>query len=390
MAGDGQLNPNQKTRKNMNETTAPINAGPAHKRGPKCYRLSELPEPPANDPNVFMGVDIGLLRKGGSMLVCGPTGCGKSTFAGHLGMDLALGQSFLGIPVHGDRRVLLVTAADEDGPEVLWAQTQGLLAGLGLGDDRMAKLEANLVICPVENHGDAALREVEQVIAEVRPEVVILNPLQHFTDGNPSDSNACFQLVGRLKTLVMESGAALVVIHHTTKKASQKETGTDWAQPHYGGAGANPLFNMFRSGVTLVPRGKRGEAMLQFTKGGERAGIPGNQVSVSWIHGETKREGRSTIRHLGWKIVTDAVDEGPESDPGFEVVNSILRAAGTVLSQNEILAQWDSDVRKPGDSTLGKDLKRWSDEGSLVATRQGKRMVYSLPPTWPELEELAS
>lgn len=345
--------------------------------GPRLYRPSELPEPPLHDPNVVMGVDTGLLRKGGSLLITGPTGSGKSTGAGHLAIDLGLGRPFLKIPVAGDQRVLLATAAGEDGPEILWAQIQGLYAGLQLTDEEKRSLEDNLMLLPLEQHGSRALDELARVIDATTPDVVILNPLQHFCDGHPSEPNACTQFVGRLKDLMMGRKVAVVIIHHTPKRGDEHERGQGWAQRHYAGLGAGALFDHVRSGVCLQARGKRGQLLFKLAKGAERAGLGCDEFPIEWINGETVCPGRRTIKHLGWALSAE-IPEAREDD-SLAAVTAVLQEAGTAFSQSDILDRWPADSPKPPYSTLGKALQGWMEAGMISGERQGKRWMYSLP-----------
>lgn len=361
---------------NVKPALSEISSAPADYH-PGTYRPSELPEPPVNDPNVIMGVDTGILRKDGSLLFSGPTGVGKSTMAGQLGMDLGLGRSFLGIPVAGPQRVLLVTAAGEDGPEILWAHIQGLYEGLKLTDEQKHILEDNLSLLPLEQHGGPALDEVARAIAATKPDVVILNPLQHFCDGHPSETGVCTQFVGRLKDLMMGCKVGLVIFHHTQKRGDEHERGQGWAQRHYSGLGAGSLFDHVRSGVCLVARGKRGQVLLKLAKGAERAGIDLEEFLVGWVKGETVRPGRRTIKHLGW-VLSGAAPADSE-DEALDAVVAVLKGAGTALSESDILTRWKADSPKPRYSTLGKALQGWMEDGTISGERLGKRWMYALP-----------
>jgi RecA-family ATPase len=374
----------------MNDTpNAPKYAKPALRRGFKNpYRPSELPEPPVNDPEVLMGIDMGLLRRLGSLLICGETGLGKSLLALQLATCLVLGRTFFGIPVPRRLRVLMLTAACEDSAEVLWSHFHGVAEAEKFTAEEMALLEENLVFVPVDSRGSSSLEDAALAVKESRIDVVILNPLQHFCDGHPSEINAGFQMVGLLAKLLHESQAALVAIHHVAKPKDQADRGDNWARVNYSGLGAGSFFDFFRSGARLQARGKRGQAALQFTKGWERTGLEQEKIYLEWSKGETFRPGRRTIKHLGWQISTEVMREKKSPQVSLlDTVSDLILKAGASLSQQEIQTALTTAGHKVGDSTLGKRLKAWVEEGVLCSEPLGKRTMYSVPSSAPLAQE---
>lgn len=379
----------------MNDTndtpSAPKNAKPARGRGFKLYRPSELPEPPVHDPMVLMGVDMGYLRCGGSLLLCGETGLGKSLLALQLAICLVLGLPFFGIPVPRRLRVMIFTAACEDSAEVLWSHFHGIAEAWKLTTDQVALVEENLLFAPVDRRGSACLEDAALVVKESQAEVVIINPLQHFCDGHPSEINAGFQMVGLLAKLLHESQAALVAIHHVPKPRDQVDRGENWTKANYSGLGAGSFSDFFRSGAKLQSRGKRGQAVLQWTKGAERTGLELDKIYLEWTTGETLRPGRRTIKHLGWRISTEVVKEKkPQQASLLDTVRALILKAGASMSQQEILTAVTTAGHKVGDSTLGKRLKGWVEEGVLCSQPQGKRTLYSVPSSAPLAPEEAA
>lgn len=371
---------NETTPTAINKMSAQLHRGP----GFTLFRPSELPEPPVNDPEVLMGTDMGFLRRGGSIIICGETGTGKSILLLQLAICCALGLPFFGITITRRLRVVIFTAACEDSADVLWSHLNGIKEAWKLTEDQMSLLEENLLFAPVDRRGSGCLEAVATAVKEACADVVMLNPLQHFCDGHPSEINAGFQMVGLLAKLVDECKAALVAVHHVAKPRKQEDRPENWAGGHYSGLGTGSFFDFFRSGARLRACGKRGQAVLKFTKGAERTGLEQDELSIEWVSGETLRPGRRTIKHLGWQMSTEVLKEQKSKhDTLLESISGLILKSGAALAQHEILDAVTTAGHKIGDSTLGKRLKNWVEEGVLASEPRGKRMVYSVVAELP-------
>ena len=367
---------------NANVNPDPLNIGPspAGQQYP-LYRASGLPEPLENDPSVLMGIGFGLLRRGGSLLICGETGIGKSILALMMAIRLVLGLDFLGIPVRRRMRVLFLSASCEDSPEVLWAHLHGLMEAMHLDAEQRARVEEDLVICPV-NRGEASLEWAAHAAKAIKADVVVLNPLQHFSDSHPSEVTGGFRLVSKLAELLERTQVALIAIHHFTRSSHQGERGESWSRAHYSGAGVSSLFDFFRAGAMLKGVGStRGQALFKLTKGADRSGLALEDLRIEWVKGETVRPGQAPIKHLGWVAAPVGSPEGkPEADELLKSVQGLIKAAGAPLALSDLRSALEKGGRKLGESTLSRHVGRWVKEGMLAGEQQGKRIVYGLPP----------
>ncbi len=346
------------------------------------YRPSDLPVPPVDDPLVLMGIDWGYLRKGGSLLICGETGGGKSLLALQLAIHLVLGRDFFGIPVKRPSKVLILTATHEDGVEVLWSHLHGIMTTLNLTAEETARVESNLLFAPVDR-GSKSLAWAAEAVTTKAADVLILNPLQHFCDGHPSEISAGTALVDFLDTLVKHTQAAVIAIHHVTKPNGQSSRNDNWIRAHYGGMGLGSLFDFFRSGATLRGVGDlRGRAILKLTKGAERSGLADRkaELHIAWTDEHYSEKNGRLIKHLGWQLTEPYVEGEPARDQLLDKVRALITGAGRALSQAEIITQLAAleGGNRRKESTVGNTLRTWVKDGVLASERKGKARVYSL------------
>lgn len=345
----------------------------------KIYSPSNLPPMLKNDPGVLMGVGWGYLRRGGSLLISGETGVGKSIFAMQMAIHLVLGKDFFGIPVRRRCRVLMMTSQHEDSAEVLWSHLQGLIKVLEIKKDEREALNRDLVLAPVPRGFDSIDR-THEAMRRCKADVVILNPLQSFCTGHPSDMAAGTALVERLSALQHKSDIALIAIHHVTKSAgtSRKSGKKDrWGSDHYAGIGLGSLFDHFRSGAVLESVGAvPGRAVLRLTKGADRSGWPKGQkrqLYIEWSNLESESE-----EEVGFVLSKEAPSEDEASstpiDQCLEDIRRVLAKAPGPLTAAEVVRRLPKD--RYARSSVFARLKKWAIVGEVTRSPRGS---YSLP-----------
>jgi hypothetical protein len=137
---------------------------------------------PANDPNRLLGAR--WLCKGGSAILVGPSGVGKSSLTTQFACLLAVGRPFFGIPPVRPLKVLVIQAENDEGD--LAEMLSGVRAGLWLDGDTadaetVATLRRNLVFVRDTTHTGARFVEAaHRLIERHKPDVVFLDPLLPF------------------------------------------------------------------------------------------------------------------------------------------------------------------------------------------------------------------
>lgn len=347
----------------------------------KIYAPNTLPPMLKDDPGVLMGVGWGYLRRGGSLLVSGETGVGKSIFAMQMAIHLVLGKDFFGIPVRRRCRVLMMTSQHEDSAEVLWSHLQGLVKVLELKKDEQAVLNRDLVLAPVPRGFDSIDR-THDAMKRCSADVVILNPLQSFCTGHPSDMAAGTALVERLSALQHKSDIALIAIHHVTKSAgtSRKSGRKDrWGSENYAGMGLGSLFDHFRSGAVLESVGADpGRAVLRLTKGADRSGWPKGQkrqLHIEWSNLEDESE-----EEVGFVVSKNVPSEdeasSSPSDQCLDDVRKVLAKASGPLTAAEVFRRLPQD--RYGRSSIFLRLKKWAKAGEVTRTPRGSYSLLAL------------
>jgi hypothetical protein len=201
------------------------------------------------------GVD---LVRGEITLLAAPGGIGKSSLA--LGMMGALttGQALLDERICGENLTALYVNGEDSAVEMrrrIWAfcrkhnlteQDIDRFLLLGADDWRVQKcsfLRTEKGNSVLDQDGIAHL---ESILSEVRPAVLVLDPLVVFCGGGNLNDNAAMSLVLRaLKRLASRFDCAILILHHTRK-------GGDLGNAEAIG-GASSIVNLARRAIMAVP-----------------------------------------------------------------------------------------------------------------------------------------
>lgn len=249
---------------------------------------------PENDPNRLLGAR--WLCKGGSALLVGPSGVGKSSLTMQFACLLATGAPFFGIPVVRPLKVLVVQAENDEGDlaEMLAGVREGLNLDAEFGDESaIATLKRNLVFVRDTTHTGARFVEAaHRLIERHKPDIVFLDPLLSFVGGDISKQEVCSAFLREgLNPIAEATGCCWVCVHHTGKPPSDKTAragwqSSDWA---YSGIGSSELTNWARAALTLRQTGP-GVFQLMLAKRGNRARAThpdGEPTTVIWLRHST-------------------------------------------------------------------------------------------------------
>lgn len=243
--------------------------------------LSEVTEP--SRPSELLDYDVEhdvnnvlgnrWLCKGGSMVLVGQSGVGKSSFTMQFALTIATGRPFFGIKPIRPLRVALIQAENDKGD--MAEALQGVVRGMALGDQHLSLIEENVRFYDeCVKTGADFIRLARSIIVKHRADVIIADPLLAYTGGDISQQEFMSAFLrNQLNPVLQETGAIWVWIHHMPKPPkgdAAKGTVSDLA---YAGAGSADLTNWAREVMVLQREGDDPTFSLTLTKRGKRAGL---------------------------------------------------------------------------------------------------------------------
>lgn len=247
-------------------------AGPAPKPTGPLRKPSEFHLAPATDPSSLLGNRY--LNRGDGLVISGQSGCGKSSMQAQMAEAWSLGEDFMGIRPASPLSSLIVQSEDSDGDIAeAWQSIRHVrqrTASQSEATDARVRIVTDRV-----NRGARFLASLRQHIAEFKPDLVWINPLQAFVDGDITSAKdiGAFLREG-LNGLNEPATFGIVLIHHTTKPATGKDRHDRlWHEQMYDMAGGAEIINWARAIISIKPQEEPGTFSLRLAKRGRRAGV---------------------------------------------------------------------------------------------------------------------
>jgi len=244
----------------------------AGKNPPIARPLSALVHHVSSDPNELLLFRF-LCRCAG-LLLCGPTGIGKSSLAFQLAILWALARECFGIKPVRALKSLIVQAENDDGDQA--EIRDGIYTGLGLTPDERDRAGASVIVAREDQRtGPVFLADtVRPLLSEHKPDLLWIDPALSYLGGEAnSQRDVGGFLRNGLNPLLREFGCGCIVVTHTNKPATGKEksqwTAGDFA---YLGTGSAEWANWARGVLALRSIGSREVFELQAGKRGGRLG----------------------------------------------------------------------------------------------------------------------
>ena len=296
--------------------------------------LSHGPYPAGDDPNVLLGKDD-YLGRGGGMLFVSHAGAGKSSFIMDACMSWAIGRPWMGIRSRGPLKSLIIQAEDSDRYVAKVSESFAFVANADAATRTL--LDRNVTVVKlVGTSGPAFLSELARLVELHAPDLVVLNPLYMYADGDISKSESAQPFLVGLDAINRDARFAYIIVHHTGKPQAKGTNGKraeleDW-ETIYMGFGSSYLANWPRCSALLEPKaGETGKYTLKLGKGGPNAG-----VTKKVPQGAGFREEPTTRIDVRWstaKIPVNGVDRSviywEEDEPSADAVRSTDSEAPT-------------------------------------------------------------
>ena len=271
------------------------------------------------DPTTILGNR--WLCKGGSLLIVGQSGTGKSSLMMQAAVHWALGRDFFGIkPVRPLRSVIM--QAENDFLD-LGESLQDVVAGAYLDSSERSQLRDNLAIYrDTVSTGTTFTAALRDLVVSHQADIVFVDPLLSFAGIDVSDQEQASKFLRHdLAPILLETGAVLVAMHHTGKPKTGDKEGQTIADLAYSGLGSSEFTNYFRECAVLM-RCQGEEPIYQFglTKRRGRAGLKDH---------ENQFKGEIYIRHAAEKgVIRWEYSQSPsQSEPDSASRDTVSRPA---------------------------------------------------------------
>ena len=248
-----------------------------------------------DDPTTVLG-NHRWLCKGGSLLIVGQSGTGKSSLMMQAAVHWCLGRDFFGIKPAKPLRAIVLQAENDQGD--ISEALQDVMAGAYIdATERLQLRDALAIYRDTVSTGTTFTKALRDLVVSHQADIVFVDPLLSFAGIDVSDQEQASKFLRHdLAPILLETGAVLVAMHHTGKpKASADKEGQTTADLAYAGLGSSEFTNWFRE-VAVLFRCQGEEPIYKFglTKRRGRAGLKDH---------ENQFKGEIYIRHAAEKGV---------------------------------------------------------------------------------------
>ena len=232
-----------------------------------------------DDPTTVLG-NHRWLCKGGSLLIVGQSGTGKSSLMMQAAVHWCLGRDFFGIKPAKPLRAIVLQAENDAGD--ISEALQDVMAGAYIdATERLQLRDALAIYRDTVSTGTTFTKALRDLVVSHQADIVFVDPLLSFAGIDVSDQEQASKFLRHdLAPILLETGAVLVAMHHTGKpKTSAEKEGHTVADLAYAGLGSSEFTNYFRE-VAVLFRCQGDEPIYKF--------------------GLTKRRGRADLKdHTG-------------------------------------------------------------------------------------------
>jgi RecA-family ATPase len=223
----------------------------------------------SSDPESVVGNR--WLNKGGSLVIQGSSGIGKSSLIMQMSICFCLGKDFFGLQPSKPLKIVTIQAENSDSD--LSEPLQDMVAELNPSPVEMDRLKDNLLFfTDSSSFGSSFVDLFTKLIKRHCPDIIICDPLLSFIGGDINSQAVVSEFLRNgINPILKETGAISCFVHHTGKPRDGIKTDTD---ANYSGLGSSELTNWARAIISLSEcRESPGSFDMRFSKRGKRAGI---------------------------------------------------------------------------------------------------------------------
>lgn len=258
-----------------------------------------------NDPTTLLG-DRYLCR-GGSCLIVGGSGIGKSVLTVQAGIELRTQKRLLSIPGRDSYRSVIVQAEDDTGD--MAEMFQGVCRHHGITKDSPLwdQLKDGVFIHRVTNEiGEKFVQTCHDLVIQHEADFLFINPLNAYFDGDINHSKDVVRFCNLLNHLAHSTGVCIFLVHHTPKPSKETPKPTSLLDLSYAGLGSSQWTNWARAVMIFRTVPDRDDVVsLTFTKRGKRTGIRDDDY---------QRVNKIYLQHSEHGLAWIPSDYSPETD----------------------------------------------------------------------------
>lgn len=257
------------------------------------------------------------LCRGGSCLVVGQSGIGKSSLEMQLAILWAIERPAFGICPVKPLKSLIIQAENDlgDTAEMFQGVWKGMKLPGGEQPEVIRQVQKNLAIRRVSSHtGTQFCDLLRRVIDVERPDLVWLDPALAYLGDDISKQSVCSEFFRNgLNPIAEATGVIFMILHHTGKPAKDPKSKSGWTASDfsYEGLGSSDVVNWARA-VMVLKKFDENLFELMFPKRGKRAGVRddkgnfiGGYAPSLWL--------KHADRGICWEQVEAPTEEEKES-----------------------------------------------------------------------------
>lgn len=217
------------------------------------------------------------LCRGGSLVMAGQAGTGKSALMMQAAINWTLGKDFFGIRTNGGMKMrTLVIQAENDAGDVAESM-QDQIHGLRLTEAEQAELKESMFIYRESVATGKEFGEVlRKLVIQHQATICYVDPLMAFVGADISETAEAAKFLRHIiQPILNETGVIIVFMHHTGKpKSSKDKEGQTAADLAYQLFGSSEVTNWARE-IACLQRCPGDEPIYRFglTKRRSRAGM---------------------------------------------------------------------------------------------------------------------